>query len=138
MEVVEAGCSFERAKKPRVLVRRWRGWGSSFDSPAERAQSVCMCRAPWVDCVRMEEPYLHGERRQGGEESLERIKTCVDAKEIFFAGPSLHCERHANSFTRQPLRNAGVGRNPCPSLGYGKWDTASELGPSRPRACARR
>ena len=84
MEVVEAGCSFERARKPRVLVRRWRGWGSSFDSPAERAQSVCICRAPWVDCVRMEEPYLHGERRQGGEESLERIKTCVDAKEIFF------------------------------------------------------
>ena len=107
MEVVEAGCSFERARKPRVLVRRWRGWGSSFDSPAERAQSVCICRAPWVDCVRMEEPYLHGERRQGGEESLERIKTCVDAKEIFFCRPAQSASGHANSFTRKPLRNAG-------------------------------
>ena len=42
MEVVEAGCSFERAKKPRVLVRRWRGWGLSIDPPADRTQSVRM------------------------------------------------------------------------------------------------
>ena len=107
MEVVEAGCSFERARKPRVLVRRWRGWGSSFHSPAERAQSVCMCRAPWVDCVRMEETLSAWGEEAGGRESLERIKTCVDAKEIFFCRPCLHCERHANSFTRKPLRNAG-------------------------------
>ena len=52
-EVEEAGCSYEPARKPRVLVRRWRGWAWSFDSPAECTLSVRMCRAVWVDCVCM-------------------------------------------------------------------------------------
>ena len=92
MEVVEAGCSFERAKKPRVLEWRWRGWGLSIDPPADRTQSVRMCRAPWADCECMEEPLSAWGEEAGGRESLERIKTCVDAKEIFFCRPCSECE----------------------------------------------
>ena len=74
MEVVEAGCCFERARKPRVLVRRWRGWGSSIDSPADRTQSVRMCRAWWVDeCAWKGALSAWGEEGRG-EEKLERIK----------------------------------------------------------------
>ena len=68
-----------------------------------------VARSRLIACAGEEPLSAWGERKEG-EESLKRIKTCVDAKEIFFCRPSLHCERHANSFTRKPLRNAGPSR----------------------------
>ena len=88
MEVVEAGCCFERAEKPRVAVRRWRGWGSSVDPPADRTQYVHMCRAPWVDCVCMGGALICMGRGRKEEERLERIKTFLMQKEILKRRPS--------------------------------------------------
>ena len=50
------------------------------------------------------------ERGRKEEERLERIKTFLMQNEILKSGPTLHCEGHANSFTRQPGRNAGRRR----------------------------
>ena len=109
MEMLEAGCSFKRAEKPRVAVRRWRGWGSSVDPPADRTQYVHMCRAPWVDCVCMGGALICMGRGRKEEERLERIKTFLMQNEILKSRPALRCEGHTNSFTRQPGRNAGPG-----------------------------
>ena len=51
-------------------------------------------------------------RGRKGEEKLERIKTLVDAKRDFEKKAFFRCWRHANSFTRGPLRNAGTGPGP--------------------------
>ena len=136
--LLEAGCSFMRARKPRVAVWRWRGWGSRTHSQrVDCCTCACVSLCGLIACAWRESPICmdRGARGEKGEEGRERRNRCkriVDAKMRFAkTRPVFPCAAHANSFTRVPGRNAAT-QKPNRTLGRtGRRRSLSETHVSR-------
>ena len=81
------------------------GLGASIPHRIARCMCACVAQCRLIVCAWEGALSAWGEEGRG-KRSLRESKVVLMQKEILQSRPALHCEGHANSFTRRPGRNA--------------------------------